>query len=110
MTPYEAYVAISKATGTLQKVGEKVGKSKAYVSIMRKIHRESSQTLLDYWGIGTIPFDLVRLIVDKPKAEQTWLVLRYLEISTGNNKKERSKARAATLKAIKENSYAQTSQ
>ena len=77
---------------------------------MRKIHRESSQTLRDYWGIGTIPFDLVRLIVDKPKAEQTWLVLRYLEISTGNNKKERSKARAATLKAIKENSYAQTSQ
>lgn len=102
MTPYETYKLILSKKGPLKEVGEEIGKSEAYVSIMRKIARDAPATLLNAWADDCIPFDLVRLVIVLDRCCQREIVREYVGIAYGSGKKAKGKARAVLLARLGE--------
>ena len=103
MTPYETCKLILSKKGLLKEVGEEIGKSEAYVSIMRKIARDASGTLLNAWADDCIPFDLVRLVIAEDKPTQMSIVREYVGTAYGSGKKAKGRARAVLLARLKGN-------
>jgi hypothetical protein len=94
------FETIEEEVGSLSEVGKKIGRSKSYVSIMRKIARDASLPLLDAWREGDIPFDLVCLVAAKGKPRQIDILRKYLRTTRGRNKRAKSEGRAALLAAL----------
>ena len=103
MTPYKNYKLILSKKGSATEVGKKVGKSIAYVSIMRKISRDATTTLLNAWADDCIPFDLVRLIIVLDRCCQREVVREYVGTAYGSGKKAKGRARAVLLARLKGN-------
>ena len=101
MTPSEICTLVIGLPGSLREISERIGRSKGYVSTLRKIARGASRELLEAWCADTISFELVRLIVDKGESEQIRLVQGYLE-RAGEGRKERGAARAWVLGELDE--------
>lgn len=106
MTPHQIYLLILSKNGSLREVSEEIGKTKAYVSYMRKIARDATTTLLSAWEAGDIPFDLTRRVVNAGNGRQASLVREYVKTTKGRNKKARGEARATLLAALREDSNA----
>ena len=102
MTPYETYKLILNKKGSLREVGEEVGKSEAYVSIMRKIARDGDATLINAWADDCIPFDLVRLVITEDRSTQMSIIREYVGIAYGSGKKAKGVARAALLISLRD--------
>ena len=101
MTPYETCLLILDKKGSLKEVGKEISKSIAYVSIMRKIARDATATLLNAWGDGYMPFDLVRLVIVEDKRIQMAIVRDYISTTRGRNKKAKGEARATLLARLR---------
>jgi len=100
MTPYELCVFIVGKRGSLSDIAKEIGRSKAYVSILKKIERDGAAMLIAAWSRGDVPFDLVREIVRLGRDEQKGLTREYLLATKGKNKQARSEARATVLAAV----------
>jgi hypothetical protein len=96
MPAFEICVLVSGMPGSLREIGERIGRSRGYVSTLRKIARDASRELLEAWGKDDISFELVRLIANKGEREQLELVQGYLE-RAGDGRVERGAARAWVL-------------
>lgn len=79
MTPLEVFREIQTTEGSLAVVARRLGLSKSYVSIMRKIAREGTSHLIGAWEAG-MPFDLVRDVVKECGVNQNEMVDRYLAV------------------------------
>lgn len=101
MPPFEICLLIMDMKGSLREVANKIGRSRAYVSIMRKIAKDASTTLLNSWQQGEIPFDLVREIITTTPRQQMDLVRNYVNATRGRNKQARGLARAALFVELK---------
>jgi hypothetical protein len=96
-TSYDTFLLVLTKKGSLDKVSREIGKSIPYVSIMRKISRNATATLLNAWGDGGMPFDLVRLVIAEDAHTQMAIVREYVGIAYGNGKKAKGRARATLL-------------
>ncbi len=103
MTPYENYKLILSKKGSLREVGAELGKSEAYVSIMRKIARDATAPLLNAWADDCIPFDLMRLVIAENESTQISIVREYVGTAYGSGKKAKGKARVKLLARLKRN-------
>lgn len=103
ISPHDVFMLIKDkhTTGSLAEVAKAIGKSRAYVSIMRKIDSKGTSTLIGAWRRGHIPFDLVREIVKMSASEQVGLVRNYMLHAKGKNKAERGRAKRITIAVIR---------
>lgn len=109
MTPYELCALVSGKKGSLNSIAKEIKRSKAYVSILRKIDREGVAVLIGAWSKGAVPFDLVREIVWLDRRRQKSLVKEYLRATRNKNKQARGTARASVLAEVKAKKNARTS-
>jgi len=65
MTSHGVCMLIIGMPGSLREIGERIGRSKGYVSTLRKVARGASRELLEAWSEDDISFELVRLIANK---------------------------------------------
>lgn len=100
MSSFDIACIVATEPGSHAEVARRIGRSKTHVSTLRRIMRDGASLLLNAWGIGDIPFDLVRDIATRERLEQLAIVRKYLKATRGRNRKAKGEARAVVFKAL----------
>lgn len=100
-TQYELSERVLNTEGSMRAIGEKLGISKGYVSMLKKVRLDCATRVIDYWMTGEISWALARALSRLPKKEQLPIMRGYISDSRGKTKGQQKAVQVAAMSDIK---------
>lgn len=100
---YELSEQVLNQPGSLREIGEALGISKSYASMLKKARANCAAQVQDYWRSGELPWNLVRSLANLSRSEQLPIMRDYVQVLRGDpSKREQKLALKRALERIRE--------